>query len=205
MNGSKNKGLLYGLVLGGGKSARMGQDKSTLEYFKKPQVEYGYELLLPLCDQVFISNRKEQADLPGHKGLPQIHDDDVYQGIGPLAGILSAMQRFPNAAWFVLACDLPFLNKKTIKNVLTKRNIKKLATAYRSSHDGLPEPLCAIWEPQAKEEILRFLKQGVTCPRKILINSDAQLLDLEDKRTLDNVNSKEEYVSAIKAIKSEKH
>jgi len=69
-----NKTPLYGLVLSGGKSTRMKKDKSTLEYYGKTQTQFCYELLSRYCTQVFISNRKEQKDLGGHKGLPQIHD-----------------------------------------------------------------------------------------------------------------------------------
>ena len=49
----------------------------------------------------------------------------------------------------MLACDLPFLADETLRHLIEHRDPSRLATAYRSSHDGLPEPLCAIWEPAA--------------------------------------------------------
>jgi molybdenum cofactor guanylyltransferase len=49
----------------------------------------------------------------------------------------------------VLACDLPFLTDAALAQLLEERDPTALATAYRSAHDGLPEPLCAIWEPAA--------------------------------------------------------
>ena len=140
----KKSNPLYGLILTGGKSTRMGKDKALLNYHGKTQTEFCYELLEGFCDKVFISNRKDQSVVQGHKGLPQIHDHENYSGIGPLAGILSSMQKYPKAAWLVLACDLPYVCAKTIKHLIEHRNSKRLATAYQSSHDQLPEPLCDL-------------------------------------------------------------
>ncbi len=191
---------LYGLVLTGGKSTRMHKDKSLLNYHGKSQVAFCYDLLGGLCERVFISNRQDQAHWPGHKALPQIHDRPKYQNIGPLAGILSAMDKYPNVAWLVLACDLPYVKPKTLEVLLKKRNPLKIATAYLSSHDGLPEPLCAIYEPRGHAKILDFLQTGIVCPRQILIRSDIELLDPQDKTALDNINDPEEYKAALKKV-----
>ncbi|HET9444892.1 MAG TPA: MoaD/ThiS family protein, partial [Steroidobacteraceae bacterium] len=72
--------------------------------------------------------------------------------------------------------------------------------AYRSTHDGLPEPLCAIWEPAAREPLLAYLATGKQCPRKFLINSNTALLDLPERQALDNVNTAEEFGLAAAAL-----
>ncbi len=115
--GSINEGL-YGLVLAGGRGVRMKADKSLLRYHDKSQVEYCYDLLLPLCKRVLVSNRSEQADLKEHEGLSQIHD--IFPNIGPLGGILSAMTQYPKVSWLVLACDLPFVTERAIKALVDR-------------------------------------------------------------------------------------
>jgi molybdopterin-guanine dinucleotide biosynthesis protein A len=80
------------------------------------------------------------------------------------------------------------------------RQPQRLATAYRSSHDGLPEPLCAIYEPASREPLLAHVAKGKDCPRKFLINSDVQLIDEPNPRALDNVNTPDEYGSAVGAL-----
>ena len=67
------------------------------------------------------------------------------------------------------------------------------ATAFRSSHDGLPEPLCAIYEPRARAAIAAHIAAGRNCPRKFLINAHTQLLEQPNPRALDNVNTVDEY------------
>ncbi len=188
------KAPIYGLILTGGKSTRMKKDKAALKFHGKPQTEYVFELLSPLCEKVFISSRKEQAAT--YKKYPQIHDLKKFSGKGPLAGILSAMAKYPQAAWLVLACDLPFVDQKTLKHLLRYRNSSKIATAYRSRFNDLPEPLCAIYEPKAQRRLLSFLKRDIRCPRKILINSNPRLLKLKNKKALDNINTPEEFRTA---------
>lgn len=197
-NNSNN--TLYGLVLAGGKSTRMKVDKSILDYHGTTQVEHTVRLLQKYCDKVFISNRKDQRELPGHTIAPQIHDQAEFSDIGPVGGILSAMTLHPQAAWLILACDLPFITAGTLQTLIAKRNKEKIATAYISAHDQLPEPLCAIWEARSAPRILEFVKQGLQCPRKILINSDVQLIQPQQKNALDNINNPEEYKQARRSL-----
>ncbi len=192
---------LYGLVLTGGESRRMKQDKAALKFHGQTQTEFGVNLLAKFCEKVFISNRKEQKDKPGHKGFTQIHDRDEYSNIGPLGGILSALAEYPNAAWLVLACDLPFVKESTMETLLEKRNSQKIATAYISTHDNLPEPLCAIYEPAARAQLLKFFKTDIHCPRKIMINSAVELLAQNDKTALENINNPDEFDQALKVFK----
>ncbi|MGH8259756.1 MAG: NTP transferase domain-containing protein, partial [Steroidobacteraceae bacterium] len=136
----------------------------------------------------------DQTADPLRARFPQIVDTG--EAAGPIAGILAAQAQHPEAAWLVLACDLPFLDGQTLEHLLRSRHPDRLATAYRSSHDGLPEPLCAIYEPASREAIRAYVASGRDCPRKFLIQADTALLDQPDPRALDNVNTPAEYGTA---------
>lgn len=186
--------VLFGLVLAGGASTRMKRDKAALAYHGKPQVRWAYELLSEFCAATFVSLRPDQRDEPTRATLPQIVDRQP--GIGPIAGIAAALAEHPKAAWLVVACDLPFITAPTLENLVAQRDPQRVATAYRSNHDSLPEPLCAIWEPAAREPLQACIATGKQCPRKFLINSNALLLDLPNARALDNVNTADEFSAA---------
>ena len=180
----------------------MGQDKSVLTYHGKTQVEHAYDLLMPFCARVIVSNRADQVGQKGHGHLPQLHDLPQFSGIGPLGGILSAMTVYsPQAAWLVFACDLPFVTPGAIDYLIQQRDPDKIATAFISTHDQMPEPLCAIWEGHGRDTIARFLNEGVRCPRKILMKSDAHLIVQKDPRWLDNVNTAQEYKNTLTILK----
>lgn len=187
---------LYGLVLAGGKSTRMGTDKALIEFHGKPQQQHAIELLEASCEKVYISSRDEtQSD---EIDRPSISDKFI--GLGPYGGILSAFMKEPNVAWLVIAIDLPFLDESTIHNLVEHRNSSKLATCFIDPKNEFPEPLISIWEPKAYPQMLDFLSKGYSCPRKVLINSDVELITERDAKALTNVNTPEEHNEALKLL-----
>ena len=188
---------VYGLILAGGQSKRMGHDKAVINYHGKPQIQWAYELLSRHLEKVFISVRTDQENEPIRAGLPQIQDQWITSG--PLYGIASAHQTHPAAAWLVIACDLPWLDDASIKHLLANRDPSKVATAFVSvHHPGLPEPLCAIWEPASHQVIDTAIAIARNCPRKILINTETQLVSQLNPRSMDNINHHQELEEILR-------
>ena len=165
----------------------MAQDKAALEIDGQHQLERAYQLLSLVCESVFVSVRPDQRNDPLRSAYPQI--EDLHDNTGPIAGIVAAQQTHPEAAWLVLACDLPLVTEDTLNHLIAQRDPTAFATAYCSVHDGLPEPLCAIFEPHTQENIRAFLAEDIRCPRKILIRSRTRLLEPIESHALDNVNT----------------
>jgi len=190
---------LFGLVLAGGRSTRMQRDKATLEY--RPgvtQLEAATRLLEGRVERAFVSVREDQTGDAERAKYARIFDRGDVEG--PIAGISAALTAHAESAWLVLACDLPFLDARTLDFLIASRDPARAVTAFRSSHDGLPEPLCAIYEPRALAGIRAHIAAGRSCPRKFVINADALLLDQPDPRALDNVNTVTEYGNAMDSL-----
>jgi molybdopterin-guanine dinucleotide biosynthesis protein A len=188
---------LYGLVLAGGASKRMQRDKATLEYHGRPQLAWAFEFLSSRCERTFVSVRPDQVGDPLRARYPQVVDS--LHDIGPIAGIAAAQAAYPEAAWLVLACDLPFVSPTAIERLIAERDGGS-AIAYRSAHDGLPEPLCAIYEPGTQRAVLDGIANGKLCPRKLLLRLEAPLLELPEPAALDNVNTPEEFAAARSSL-----
>jgi molybdenum cofactor guanylyltransferase len=193
---------IYGLILAGGKSSRMLRDKALLAYHGQNQVQRSASLLSQVCDRVFLSLRPGQS--PSAYGIEIDVVHDRFGDAGPLGGILSAQVLQPDAAWLAVACDLPFLSLKTLDHLVKHRAKQAIATAFASHHDGLPEPLCALYEPASHPVLARYLKTGRNCPRKILIEEKVPLLALPDPAALDNVNTTAEYQEAMERLRNHK-
>jgi molybdopterin-guanine dinucleotide biosynthesis protein A len=181
---------VYGLLLSGGASQRMQRDKAQLNYAGEPQLLRAWRALSAVTERAFVSVRESQRDDPLRAQLPQLVDS--YDAVGPVAGILSAQDAYPEAAWLVIACDLPRLDEATLRSLLASRDPSKEATAFTSRFDELPEPLCAIWEPSSHARLKQRYDNGSYCPRKALIQSDILLLPAPGA-ALDNVNTPEEF------------
>ena len=186
---------VYGLVLAGGQSRRMGQDKALLVNKGRSQLAHVVDVLESCLETVYVSARNEHSRDEERSRYQLIFDR--YENLGPLAGIISAMDEHPDVDWLVVACDLPNINVETIDFLLSSRSDGHDFTAYTSSHDGLPEPLCAIYH-QGSTDILRaYVDDGVLCPRKILIRSNTELLQQPCPEALDNINTPDDLRDSV--------
>lgn len=160
---------LYGLVLAGGRSVRMGRDKGAMQWHGKEHRYLLADMLTTVCSDVFISCRSEQqSDIDtNYRTLT-----DSVEGAGPLIAILSAFSKYPDVAWLVVACDLPLLDKATISYLVANRKPESIATTFLSPHDQLPEPLITVWEPASYPLLLAHIADGYKCPRKALIRNE---------------------------------
>jgi molybdopterin-guanine dinucleotide biosynthesis protein A len=186
---------LAGLVLAGGRSTRMQRDKAALEFGGESQLSRAVRIVREHAPQTFVSVRADQRDEAERARWPQIVDR--LADIGPAAGILAALESRPDHAWLVVAVDLPLLDSATLDRLVRLRAPSALATAYRSAEDGLPEPLCAIWEPASRGPLAAFVAGGRDCPRKFLLTHGASLLDLAAADALANVNTPADYALAL--------
>ncbi len=188
---------LAGLVLAGGMSTRMQRDKAAIELRGETQLARAVGLLSALVPDTFVSVREAQRAEATRARWPQIVDR--LEGVGPAAGILAALEARPDHAWLVVAVDLPLLDAATLARLVAKRDPGRLATAYRSSVDGLPEPLCAIWEPASRAPLAAFIASGRSCPRKFLLTNAAALLELAAPAALANINTPAELAALLAA------
>jgi molybdopterin-guanine dinucleotide biosynthesis protein A len=168
----------------------MGRDKASmiLRGNGQTQAANALRLLEGSCARVFLSLREGQ-EKPEGCGSVEILRDAVSCG-GPLAGILTAMRHDPEAAWLVLACDLPFVDPDVISRLLAGRDDAPF-TAFASAVDGLPEPLCAIYGPAALPILEEHAARGHVCPRHIMAEEGARLLELPAaaRHALENINT----------------
>ena len=193
INQSATSRPLYGLALVGGKSQRMKKDKGSLDYFGKAQGQHVYDLLDNFCDKTYISIREEQSNLNYLNGMEGHCLPDKFLNMGPLGGLLTAFHKHPEASWLVLACDLPYVSKENLEQLIQGRNYFKKATCFKNPEKGWPEPLCTIYEPGAIKAFHQYLSLGVVCPRKVLMNLPHEVLDVNSELVLQNINTPEGY------------
>jgi len=182
---------LYGLVLTGGKSKRMKQDKALLKYHNQPHAKYIYDLLSNYCEKVYLSARKSQWKNTELALLPTLVDQE--EDLGPLGGILTALETYPDVYWMIMDCDLAYLNTGTIEKLLENYHEDRVATCYQNSEHGFPEPLCALYTPHALKQFQRAKAAKIYCPVKVLQMSDCYLITPGQVQEIANINTLEEY------------
>ncbi|WP_343744398.1 NTP transferase domain-containing protein [Chitinophaga sp.] len=188
---------LKGLVLCGGQSTRMQENKSRISYHGMPQWQYLVDLLTSFKLETYLSCRTDQQTDFDH--YSRLIPDSVPYG-GPSAGLLSAHQAQPDSAWLVLACDLPLISRQSLEILVRERDAEQSATAFISPVNDLPEPLIAIWEPAGLRALWQNVEAGKNCPRKTLLNTHIRLLHNPYATEQYNANTPEEKAVALKQV-----
>jgi len=168
----------------------MGQDKALLDYGGEPHVLRIVRLLEHVAPPVYVSVRKGQTADSAFSGLRLLPDQE--EGIGPMAGLLSAFREDATSPWLVVAVDLPHVSEETLRLLVEHRDPSVCATAFRNPEIGQPEPVCAIYEPRILPVLLNAAAQG-RYTLKFLRDVPVCLVDPANPRELSNVNSPEEY------------
>jgi molybdopterin-guanine dinucleotide biosynthesis protein MobB len=142
-------------VLVGGSGARMDRPKHLLEYRGQTFLERAVAAVAPhVSEVVLLGDGDAPAALAAKRRLPDPPGLD-----GPLAGLLGALRWAPTAAWVVVRCDVPLLGGDAVGWLLSCR---RPGVRVVLPHDaaGRPEPLFAVWEPQARPLLERIALAG---------------------------------------------
>jgi len=186
--------VLYGLVLSGGRSERMGTDKGNIKYHNKEQRIHLANLLDQVCDRSFISHRPGQYSDFDRKNNSI---EDSVDCPGPVSGLLSAHLEHSNAAFLVVACDMPFIQLKHLEQLVSKRLSSSDITLYRNQNFFF-EPFFAIWEPSGLTLLNQLAIDQKFSFQRIIPQLKANVLDLEEfdnqseNNFLRSINSKNE-------------
>lgn len=142
-----------GVILSGGRSLRMGEDKAFIEIEGMPIVQRICRLFLLLFQEVIIiTSRKERYLQFGVKVY-----EDIIPDLGALGGLYTAITSASFSYSFVVACDMPFLRRNVIEYLIQKRD--DYDVIIPRTWDGL-QPLHAIYSKNCLEAIQTVLKQN---------------------------------------------
>ena len=141
-------------IQAGGKSSRMGTDKSFVPFLGRPMIEVVLERVAGLGDELLIVTNK--PDDYAYLGLPMFGDD--YPDTGPLGGIYTAVNHARHDRTLVVACDMPWLNRPLLEYMV---GLREAADVVVPRWDKFPEPLHAIYSKACLEPMREKLEAGM--------------------------------------------
>lgn len=166
---------ITGLVLAGGQSLRMGQNKALLRWEGHPLYRRTALLMAPSCKAVYLSvNPAVMTDYPD---WPCLYDDLSLRNEGPLTALISAWQNLPLANWLVLSCDYPTITATSIRELVQQWDGES-PMALRSE-DGRPNPLMALYPANLFPAMKVFFRNGGRSLRIFLEQHQIKLIELE--------------------------
>lgn len=139
------------VILAGGESRRMGEDKALLEIGGKTLLEVLVEEVRPYVTEVIISTNRKEAY---HFLRDVVFVEDYQKGEGPLGGIISSLEQASNEWSLVLSCDMPYFKGALIPYLREKGEGFYCAVPWR---EGGYEPLMALYHKGACPLALTYL------------------------------------------------
>lgn len=145
---------ITGIILSGGKSSRLGQEKGLAQFNGKPLIKYALDIVEELCDVVLISanDHFDEYEKFNHPVIP-----DIVSGIGPMGGISACIEQSASRLNIVISCDVPFVNVNLFKYLIDKIENHQAALPL---HNGFLEPLCGVYATNVLWYLNDFIAKG---------------------------------------------
>ena len=179
-----------GIILAGGLSSRMGNDKGVIQLDEQKMVEKVISILSPIVDRIIVSannSNYEQFKFPVIK--------DKYGRIGPLGGMISCLEESTTDDNLILSCDTPRINTSSLNSLLKFSNEFEVVVPY---HHGHFEPLAAYYNKGSLGYLIGQMKVGEYKLHNILKGLDFKAVTFpESEETLNeffNINSKSDLI-----------
>jgi len=180
---------LTGIILAGGKSLRMGQDKGLMSLNGKPMIQYVIDTIQPLVNEIIIiANQKEYQTF----GFP-VYEDDLKEQ-GPLAAICTGLKFSKTQKNLILSCDVPFINEELL-NLLIKNS--EDAAVVIPEQNGRTHQLIGIYNRSCLTPFQKELAKGNRKIKWAIEQLNYKVVDANhiDKKMFNNLNSKDDITA----------
>ena len=164
------------VILAGGQSKRMGQDKASLVFEGQTLLARAEQSLTPLFEHVVVSTRQKRSDTK----LPQVLDDSEYRA--PMMGIVSAFEAVEADWLFVVGVDMPFISADLVKYMAKHREGYDAVALHV---DGMAQPLCCFYHRHALPAMGQHIKQGKRSLKCLLETLNTYCIPEQEARLYD--------------------
>ncbi|MCF6092641.1 molybdenum cofactor guanylyltransferase [Microaerobacter geothermalis] len=203
------KASVHGVILAGGRSSRMGMDKTILPIAGTPLIQKTLNTLRQVSDKVTVSvndmSRSNYARLFGE--VVWKADESHVAGMGPMAGMFTAMKGSLSSYHIVVACDMPFLQGTFLEWMVEIAKAEGADAVVPIGHDGKIHPLHGVYHRRCLPVIQQLLEAKKPRMLGLLEAANVKYLNpdtIEKKgfsaESFMNMNSPEDYKRIIQIM-----
>ena len=190
----KKKSTITGIILAGGKSSRMGEDKGFLKLNGKTFMSSIISALNPIVGEIIIVSNNSEYDVFNLKRVADSMEDS-----GPLAGLYSGLLHSETENNIVLSCDVPLISSSVLKKLLEGAPSETEVIQFES--EGKTMPLVAMYKKKCRHHFLKLLQTNERRLRFAIDQLDVKTITLDSElgKTVRNINT----ISELKDLKHE--
>ena len=191
-----------GVLLAGGKSRRMGEDKRYLVVGEQTLLERGLGVLRSMFHEVLVVIAQDSAPLDIDARVVR----DLVPDCGSLGGIYTGLTQATTPYIFAVACDMPFLNQAVITQFTTRRDtadivMARLATRLHPMHALYGKGCLPAMEQMIVARQLKIQELVSHASLRVQYVTEADLLSIDPSwRSFHNVNTPEDLEAACSLL-----
>jgi len=184
------------IIFAGGKSSRMGEDKSLLPFGSfNTLTQYQLHKLQKLFKNVYISCKSSNKFDFKANFIEDVKTQNVY---APTAGFVAIFEKLNYDRFFILSVDAPFVNEYVI-NELIKEDKASFDATIAKTEFGI-QPMCGIYHKSLANNFKKMLKDDNHKLGYLLKNSQTNFVKFTNNTLFLNVNDKKEYKKALNQL-----
>ena len=177
-----------GIVLAGGRSRRMGTDKALMTFEGVPMIQLAVNRFEPVCQDIWISCRKESASL--YQPFGQLLFDET-EDLGPLGGIYRALIQLRQPI-LVTPVDTPRIGSDHYERLWEASDQGKDTVCYAHADSHMLEGLVSCWSAGAAHTLAEYLTAGKRSVQEFLRERKVRVISVENEEEFVNVNRLED-------------
>ncbi|WP_418179436.1 molybdenum cofactor guanylyltransferase MobA [Aliarcobacter lanthieri] len=182
------------IILSGGKSSRMKEDKSLLPFgFENSLIEYQYKRLKPYFKNIYISSKTDKFNFLNTNNLILDNNQEIYSPILALQTILETLE---NKKVFIITVDTPFIKIETISELINESQEFDITIAQTSRIHNL----CGVFSKDILNVIKDMIKDDIHRINHLIKSTNYKILEFQNEDEFLNLNSKDDYCKALKLI-----
>ncbi|MGB1361178.1 MAG: molybdenum cofactor guanylyltransferase MobA [Alphaproteobacteria bacterium] len=178
------------VLMAGGKSSRMGTDKSWVNVAKEPMINRVINIITPQVDEIII-NTNSTDDRYNKLGF-NVHSDSITDFAGPLAGVLTGLENCKNDIVLSIPVDCPLLPDDLVSRMLDKMNDD--TDVVVASSNSRTHPVIALWKKDLKDNLSQSLKNDIRKVDMFTKELNCNIVDFDDYKydVFMNVNTQDD-------------
>lgn len=186
------------VILSGGKSSRMGEDKSLLKFSSDNSMcEYQYKKLLKIFDKVYISSKIDKFDFLNEKDQLILDRTDIFS---PMVALDSIFERIEEEKIFIITVDMPLVSIEVINKLIEVTKGSNYEVVIVKNNQDNRHSLCGVFDRSIHSKVKKCLNSDIHKINYLINKCNYKELFFDDQDQFININTKEQYIQAQKLI-----
>ena len=182
------------VILSGGKSSRMGEDKSLLPFSSsKTLIEYQYQRLKPYFKDIYISSKTDKFDFIEKDFLILDENQEIFS---PILALDTIFNKFKNQKIFIITVDTPLVTIESISRLIKESENYDICIAQTERTHNL----CGVFSSNISLSIKTMITNNIHKINYLIKNNEYNLVDFPNNSDFININNKTEYKMALSYI-----